>query len=149
MCHYLTIFRDIYCFAEIPTSTLIDIRTSIEQYIGICTSVRLIDICTIYCWAIFKNIYSLLMNSQIGVRSICLSIQESCLKIFPLFGNILRHNLMHFTACLISAYCEKILEIFAYLVLISFRYNCSYHHCSMYPQGIFDFLSANIFVRLT
>ena len=133
MFHYLTIFRDIYCFAEISTSKLIDIRTCIEQYIGICTSVGLIDICTIYYWAIFKNIYSLTwIPGQIGVRSICLSIQESCLKVFPLFGNILGIIwciLLHVGS---KHIVRRYFEISAYLVLILLRYKCNYHHCSMY-----------------
>ena len=55
------------------------------------------------------------MNCRIGVHSICLSTQESCLKVFPLFGNILRHNFMHFTACRVQAYREKVLLNFCIL----------------------------------
>ena len=72
------------------------------------------------------------MNSQISVHSMCLSIQESCLKIFPPFLQYLRHNLMHFTACQFQAYRKKGSEIATYLVLIIFRHKCSCQHCSMY-----------------
>ena len=89
------------------------------------------------------------MNSQIGVRSICLSIQESCLKIFPLFGNILRYNLMHVWSKHIM---RRYFEISAYLVLILFSYKCSYHHCSIFA-GYFvlsfckNICQANVTVR--
>ena len=75
------------------------------------------------------------MNSRIAVRNICLAIQELCLKIFHLFENISRHNLMHFTAGQ-SIIGRRQFEISAYLVLVLFTYKYSSHHCSVYASYI-------------
>ena len=45
------------------------------------------------------------------------------------FWQCLRRNLIHVGS---KHIVRRYFEISAYLVLILFRYKCSYHHCSMY-----------------
>ena len=78
-------FRDVNCFVEITTLKLIDIRIFIQQYVGMHVPQSGLLMYAILS-GIFQNIYSLTRTP--GLESV--SIQESSLKIFSFFGNILR-----------------------------------------------------------
>ena len=127
MCHHLTIFEDVCCLAEIPISKLTDLCTFIQQYVR--THIPQSGILIYTLVGQFLKYSQFGMNFRIKVRNVCLSIQESCSKIFSLFINILRHilthNLTHITACLgLSIIRRTYFKIFVYLLLILFRYKC-------------------------